>query len=222
MGFSMPRLKIPSIWSFDSRSIADNFDSHVREQLPWYDLATGIAAHIGRHYLCKGGRAYDLGASTGNIGRALKVEIEARGVEWIPVDNSAAMVANYRGPGKPELADLESLAIQPYNFAVAFLVAAFIDPATRRERLAEIAQQCRPNGALLIFDKMEPGRGYAATVLWRLALAGKLRQGASAEAILGKELSLAGVQRPLRRDELPGGAVQVFQFGDFAGWIIEA
>ena len=39
------------------------------------------------------------------------------------------------------------------------------------------------------------------------------------EEIIAKELSLAGVQRPLREEELAGFA-QLFRFGDFGGWIV--
>ena len=35
-------------------------------------------------------------------------------------------------------------------------------------------------------------------------------------------LSLGGIQRPLRKGELPDNAVEVFRFGDFGGWVIEA
>ena len=51
-------------------------------------------------------------------------------------------------------------------------------------------------------------------------LAGKVAAGVNAREVLAKELSLAGVQRPLAQHELPG-AVEIFRFGDFAGWIIE-
>ena len=49
----------------------------------------------------------------------------------------------------------------------------------------------------------------------------KLRQGAEPGAVMRKELSLSGVQRPLYRGELGPDAVEVFRFGDFAGWLIE-
>ena len=35
-----------------------------------------------------------------------------------------------------------------------------------------------------------------------------------------EELSLSGVPRPLYRGELGPDAVEVFRFGDFAGWLI--
>ena len=40
------------------------------------------------------------------------------------------------------------------------------------------------------------------------------------DEIIAKELSLAGVQRPLSEEELPG-FTPVFRFGDFAGWLYE-
>ena len=57
-------------------------------------------------------------------------------------------------------------------------------------------------------------------MLSRLTWDCKLRQGAEPGAVMRKELSLSGVQRPLYRGEL-GPAVEVFRFGDFAGWLIE-
>lgn len=118
--------QIPRDWTFKTSGVANHFDRHVREQLPWYELTTGVIAHVARHYIPEGGLVYDIGASTGNV----------------------------------------------------------------------------------------------ATVLWRLALAGKVAAGADARDVIAKELSLSGVQRPLHPDELTG-AVEIFRFGDFAGWIIE-
>jgi tRNA (cmo5U34)-methyltransferase len=59
---SPSRLAIPCDWSFRDERIAAAFERHVREQLPWYELATGAAAHVARHYLPERGTVYDLGA----------------------------------------------------------------------------------------------------------------------------------------------------------------
>ena len=56
-------------WTF--QGFAPEFDAHVREQLPWYGMATESVALIARHYIPRRGLVYDLGASTGNVGRAL-------------------------------------------------------------------------------------------------------------------------------------------------------
>ncbi|WP_267079411.1 hypothetical protein [Limnobaculum xujianqingii] len=39
-------MKIPNIWTFKSTEIAERFDNHVREQLPWYQMATEMTAHL--------------------------------------------------------------------------------------------------------------------------------------------------------------------------------
>jgi hypothetical protein len=64
---SSDNLVVPADWTFKNANVAQNFDQHVREQLPWYELATAIATHFGRHYMPENGLMYDLGASTGNI-----------------------------------------------------------------------------------------------------------------------------------------------------------
>ena len=33
-------MKIPNNWTFEDTEVAKNFNRHVREQLPFYDLAT--------------------------------------------------------------------------------------------------------------------------------------------------------------------------------------
>jgi tRNA (cmo5U34)-methyltransferase len=217
------RLKIPADWTFKSENVAHNFDSHVRSQLPWYDLATGIVAHVARQYLPMGGTAVDIGASTGNIGRALAETIKARSIDFQPIDNAEQMKAVYDGPG-----ELEIIKVQDYDFesvrpdlVVAFLALMFVPMSERRGLIEEIKKHIARGGAFVIFDKMEPRGGYLGTVAYRLTLAAKHEQGASAEEVIAKELSLAGLQRPMMADELDG-FVEVFRFGDFAGLVYEA
>ena len=57
-------LKIPTDWTFKNANVAKHFDDHVREQLPFYDMATQAVEHIGRHYIPHGGLVYDIGRST--------------------------------------------------------------------------------------------------------------------------------------------------------------
>ena len=213
-------MKIPSEWTFESGDIAAGFDEHVREQLPWYDLATKSIVHVGRHYIPMGGLVYDIGASTGNIGRALDGVLKSREALLIALENSNAMIPKYRGPGIIELSDARAYAFKPFDLCVCFLVLMFIPPKDRAALLANLRASLLPGGALIVFDKCLPASGYPAVVMSRLALAGKIENGANARDVIDKELSLSGVQRPLDPAEL-GDAVEFFRFGDFAGWIIE-
>lgn len=196
----------------------------MRSSLPWYDLATGAVAHVARHYIPTGGTVYDLGASTGNIGRALEPTLDARAATLLSIEASAEMAALYTGPQPGHLmqADIREVDFRPFDLAVCFLTMMFVPVADRPALLARLRAAVRPGGAIVIFDKTEASRGYAATVLWRLALAGKVASGVPAEEIIAKELSLGGVQRPLDPAMLGADALEFFRFGEFAGWLIEA
>ncbi|HCE46182.1 MAG TPA: methyltransferase type 12 [Lentisphaeria bacterium] len=215
------KLIIPENWTFKSKNVAENFNVHVNEQLPWYNLCTKVVAHVSRHFIPENGLVYDIGASTGNVGNAIKDILEQRKATFIPIDNSKEMSAQYAGPGKLIVADAQRYPYKKYDLAICFLALMFIPPAERQTLIATLRKNIKPGGALLIFDKTVPKDGYAGIILSRLALAGKLQAGVSPDEIIAKELSLAGVQRPLYPYEL-GNATEIFRFGDFAGWIIEA
>jgi tRNA (cmo5U34)-methyltransferase len=212
-------------WTFQSADIARDFDAHVREQLPWYELATGAVAHIARHYIPRNGLVYDIGASTGNIGRALSETLTQREARLIAIEQSAQMVAAYEGPGEVIHADATGFDFAPYDVAVAFLFLMFVPSGYRRALLQTLCAKIRPGGALIIFDKTEGRGGYLSTVLHRLTIAGKVAQGTPAGEIIAKELSLIGVQRPISDAFMSlyavPSAVEVFRFGEFAGWVIE-
>lgn len=221
---AIERFAIPTNWTFKDREVAAGFERHVREQLPWYDLATGAVAHVARHYIPENGLVYDLGASTGNIGRALSETIVARNARFIPVEVSVEMTGRYNGPFAENMicSDVRSVDYEAYDLAVMFLTMMFVPVADRASLMRTLRNRVKPGGAIIVFDKTEAVKGYAATVIWRLALAGKMATGVPADDIIRKELSLGGVQRPIDPVLLGMDAIEFFRFGEFAGWLIEA
>lgn len=213
-------MNIPKEWTFKTAEVATGFDNHVRMQLPWYELTTGVVAHIARHYIPEGGLVYDIGASTGNIGLAIKDTLESRKARLVAIDNSQDMVNLYAGPGDIVTANAEEFDFQEYDFAVLFLCLMFISPSKRADLMKKLRAKVRPGGAIVVFDKCVPATGYVATILSRLTIAGKVSAGVDAKEIVSKELSLSGIQRPIAVSEIEP-AIEVFRFGDFAGWIIE-
>jgi len=215
-------LEIPKHWTFRSHAVAKHFDQHVRAQLPFYELATSAVAHFGRHYIPNGGRVYDIGASTGNVGNALRETLVQRKAKFTAIDESQEMAERYAGPSQLVVADAVSYAFEPFDFAVCFLVFMFLPVATRGSFLRRLQGLTKAGGALVILDKVQMPPGYVGTAFSRLALQQKLAVGAEPAAILQKELSLAGYQRPLDTRLLPKSARVFFQVGEFVGWIIEA
>ena len=189
-------MDIPDNWTFKTKEIAQGFDNHVREQLPWYDLATDAVAHIARHYIPTDGLVYDIGASTGNIGNSIRDVIEDRHCTFVAIEES--------------------------DFAVCFLLVMFVPIYKRKGFLNVLKRKLRPGGAIVIVDKVTTPGGYAGTVLRRMAMKFKLDAGVDAESVLKKELSLAGYQRPIDPSILDIRAVQFLQFGEFCGWIIDS
>lgn len=178
-------------------------------------------AHFARHYVTPGGLVYDIGASTGNVGRAIDDTLKSRKAQLVAIEPSREMAARYAGPGKLVVADACGHAYKPFDFAVCFLVLMFIAPDQRRDLLKKLRGRMKPGGAILVFDKCQPVGGYVATAMQRLTLAGKVSAGVDAKEVIAKELSLAGAQRPIAKSELPRDAIEIFRFGEFAGWLIE-
>ncbi|MBE7502201.1 MAG: methyltransferase domain-containing protein [Verrucomicrobiales bacterium] len=215
-------LEIPQHWTFRSRAVAKHFDQHVRESLPWYDLATNAVAHFGRHYIPRGGVVYDIGASTGNIGLALKETLIQRQARFFAIEESREMADRYEGPPQLVVADAVSYDYKPFDFAVCFLVLMFLPVDTRASFLRRLQGLTKAGGALLIVDKALMPPGYVGTAFSRLTLQQKLAVGAKPDDILRKELALAGYQRPLDPLMLPKAARTFFQVGEFIGWILAA
>lgn len=216
-------IDVPREWSFDAPGVAQGFGAHVREQLPWYDLVTAAVAHIARHYVPQGGLVVDVGASDGNVGRALAPLLADRHATLVPVDPSPAMLARYDGPGQPVQSTAEAFAFPAYDLAVCMLSLMFVPVADLPDLLARMTARIRHGGALLVVERTLPPQGYPSVVTSRLTLAAKAAAGASADSIVAKELSLAGVQRPIDPELLaPYGAVPWFRYGDFAGYLIES
>lgn len=222
-------LVIPEHWTFDSKNVAKHFSSHVREQLPWYDLATDAVAHIARHYISPGSRVYDIGASRGNICLALADTLKARATMFIAIEKSEEMVKEYGGlvghHGECQFGvhcgDATQFDYMQFDFCTLFLSLMFMPIGQRASLIQELIRKTGPGGAIVIVDKVNTPPGYAGSVLRRLTFDWKLKNGASAEDIVKKELSLAGYQRPINPEIFGCVATEFFRFGEFAGWIIE-
>lgn len=213
-------LRTGADWTFESQAVAAAFDDHVREQLPWYDLATSIVAVLARHYVPRGGIIYDIGAANGNIARAIEPTIVDREASMFSVEASAEMAATFHGPGTLIVADAAMIGYEPADLIVSFLSLIFVDPARRSELIARLRSSLKPGGAMVIVEKFEPEAGYVSVAMQRLILQHKLSAGAAPGQVLAKEMSLAGIQRPLALAEVDGFR-QFFRVGDFAGWLYE-
>ena len=211
-------MKIPTNWTFKTKEVASSFDSHVREQLPWYDLATGIVVNVARQFIPEGGSVADVGASTGNISRAIAPIVQHRSATLTAIEPSREMAAQYDGPGDLVVRRAQDIESWDHDLIICFLVLMFIPLRDRRALISRMIDGLRFGGALVVFDKLNPRAGQIGALSLRLTLAAKYEAGAKPDEIIAKELSLSGAQRPLYPAEI-SELDPIFRFGDFGGWL---
>lgn len=214
-------------WTFDTPEIASTFDSHVREQLPWYDMVTDAVVYIVRNYLTESNTVVDIGASTGNMIDKLMPLLLERKAYAHAIEKSPPMVSVLRKRFDSHhnvsvvQADVRHDSVPVAQVYVLFLTMMFI-PVHERERLLNgLRANLLKGGVLVVVDKVCDHGGYFATVLKRLGMHWKIQQGAKLGEVTDKEMSLAGVQIPLDPAMLGANAKQFFRMGEFAGWVIE-
>lgn len=207
-------------FKFSGHMIGGNFNSHVREQLPFYEMLTNAVTMIVRNYLPENGLVYDIGASTGNITANIKDFAISRNAIVESVERSEEMAKTWNGYGVIHITDAKDFDYQEFDVCICFLVLMFLSIEEREKLLIKLKSKLKKGGVIIIVDKLLVDGGYFGTVMRRLTLDWKLKNGATPEQIITKELSLSGVQRPMTKDEFIGGR-EFFKFGEFVGWVIE-
>jgi tRNA (cmo5U34)-methyltransferase len=216
-----------SSWTFETKEIAETFDSHVREQLPWYDMVTDAVCYIARNYLTEGGVVVDVGASTGNMIDKLMPLVEERWADVVAIEKSKSMCNILQKKYKKsdyvviENNDVINHELPNADVLIVFLTMMFIPIRKRKALMSALRASCKQGGVIVVVDKVADHDGYFSTVLKRLTMQFKLQQGAKPEDVLNKEMSLAGVQIPIDPSILGEDAKQFFRMGEFAGWVIE-
>lgn len=214
-------------WTFDTPEIANTFDAHVREQLPWYDMVTDAVVYIARNYLPEFGVVVDIGASTGNMVDKLMPLTFERMADVVAIEKSISMCDVLKNKYKKsdcvvvENSDVTRGDLPKANVYILFLTMMFIPIDKRKALMDSMRANCKQGGVIVVVDKICDHGGYFATVLKRLTMQFKLQQGAKPEDVLNKEMSLAGVQIPIDPAILGADAKQFFRMGEFAGWVIE-
>ncbi len=218
-------MHIPTNWTFKNLDIAENFDAHVIEQLPWDPMATDLICHLARCFLQDNAVLVDLGCSTGTITRKLADVIEDRNIKAVSVDNSREMIENFQGVGEAFYGDMMSLDLYPeFDVCILCLSLMFTEVSKRKQFIRGLAAKTKAGGVIIILDKIEPPAGYLGTCINRMSIKNKYESGVEAKAIIDKELSLCGAQRPATEglfDQFGLHFQQFFRVGDFVGYIWE-
>lgn len=194
----------PGQWAF-TPEVVNDFDRHVRQSVPHYDLIQGAVAELCDWLAPTGALIADLGVSTGETARRIRERHPDRGIRFVGYDTSASMLeaAEAKVPGiETHLAPVEDgLRHSAADLTVSLFTFQFLSPEARTDvaRLALAAS--KPGAALILAEKVRTTDARWFEIGTELSWDYKATAGIPSDAIRAKAASLRGVLRPYTAEE---------------------
>lgn len=145
-------------------SVVPVFDDMIRRSVPGYASIIHMTSVLAGQYAVANSTCYDLGCSLGAGTLAMRRMITSEHVKIVAVDNSQAMVEACRqNMLKDESSvavdvihsDIGSIEIINGSVVVINFTLQFIDPSQRRDLIQRIYDGLRPDGVLIISEKIK-------------------------------------------------------------------
>ncbi len=149
-------------FAFDDK-VVDVFPDMIKRSVPGYATIINMIGSLAERYAQSGSHCYDLGCSLGAATLAMRHSIRAAGCSIIGVDNSAAMLARCAQVMKADASDIpvelvqaniQAVDITNASVAVLNFTLQFIPVQERLAVLNKIAAGLRPNGVLILSEKV--------------------------------------------------------------------
>lgn len=157
-------------FQFDERVVAV-FPDMIQRSVPGYGMIVSNIGILAAKYAQAGSHCYDLGCSLGAVTLAMHQRINTPDCDIISVDNSPAMIERAREllaldtvptiPVTMLCSDIQDVTIENASVVVLNFTLQFIPPAERLALIQRIHAGLRPNGILILSEKIafsEPGR----------------------------------------------------------------
>jgi len=222
-------------FTFD-KAVATVFDDMVSRSVPFYSEIQRMVVEQAADFAEPGSSVYDLGCSSGTTFAALHPFVKPD-VRFVGVDNSEPMLDSCREKLAREAPDRqlrlvnadinEGVLIEDASVACLILTLQFIRPLRREKLIADVYRGLRPNGALIMVEKVLGEDSLFNRLFIKYYYEMKRRHGYSEMEISQKREALENVLIPyktLENRELLLGAgfrsVDVFfKWYNFAGYI---
>ena len=151
-----------SQFAFDQK-VVDVFPDMIKRSVPGYATIINMIGTLAERYAQSGSVCYDLGCSLGAATLAMRHSIRAADCKIIGVDNSSAMLqrcAQLMAADTSEIpveliqANIQDVAISNASVAVLNFTLQFIPVEQRLAVLTNICTGLRPNGVLILSEKL--------------------------------------------------------------------
>lgn len=154
----------PAIGDFKfDRTVVTVFDDMVTRSVPYYVEIQRMLVEMVRDFAVPDSAVYDLGCSTGTTFINLHPHLDPR-IRFVGIDNSAEMLEKCRAKFKEHGVDRplelhcrdlnESVVVEDASVAMLIFTLQFIRPLRRDRLIADIYKGLRPQGCLLLAEKV--------------------------------------------------------------------
>jgi len=190
--------------------VAEVFDDMLGRSIPFYNEIIGMTAQLLARFLTPEGRVYDLGCSTGNSLVELARRLAHLDLQFIGIDNSAAMIKKARlkaemyGKGDRlhfECADIMNLNLRSPAAVIMNYTLQFIRPMMRLDFIRALYALMPPGAVLIISEKSINHDPLFNRAFLQFYLDFKRRQGYSEIEIAKKREALENILIPFSNTE---------------------
>jgi len=156
---------VPAVNSFKfDQSVVDVFADMIQRSVPGYQTIISAIGLLAERYTQDNSVCYDLGCSLGAATFSMRHHISAKGCKIIAVDNSKAMIDQFKGRLAKDVcdidvesvcADIREIDIENASVVVLNFTLQFIPIEDRQSFLAKIYQGLRSGGILILSEKLK-------------------------------------------------------------------
>ena len=193
-----------------NKQTAEVFDDMLQRSVPFYTEVQRMMGEMASDFAVDGTRLYDLGCSTGTTLLTLD-PVVPQGVTFIGIDSSPEMLerakaklskAGLKRAYELQCADMNNgIQISNASMVVMNLTLQFVRPLHRHKLIATIANGLRPDGCLILIEKVLSGHSTLNRFFIKYYYALKQRNGYSELEISQKREALENVLIPYRVEE---------------------
>ena len=197
-------------FAFDEK-VAAVFDDMVSRSVPLYGETMQASLNMARHFVRSDSNVYDIGSSTGTLLLSLAEMIGDPSVNYVGVDNSASMIQQAEkkvaeSDFGSQVSFMEANIEKPMgleNASIVFMnyTLQFVRPLQRENVVQQIYDGLKPNGALILVEKVLGNDSLFNRLYIDLYYQYKATVGYSDKEIRQKREALENVLIPYRMDE---------------------
>lgn len=150
-------------FAFD-KAVANVFPDMIQRSVPGYQVIISAIGLLASRFAHANSLCYDLGCSLGAASLSMREQITAPNCKIIAVDNSLAMIEQFKAYLKPDEnkaqieivhADIRDIEIKNASVVVLNFTLQFIPVADRLAFLSKIHQGLLPGGILVLSEKLK-------------------------------------------------------------------